>query len=139
MAGSLVARRGKPNKYGAKPTFVNGIRFASKLEAARYRELLAREKAGLITELERQCSYPVYWPGHEKKKDWLLFTYVCDFRYRDVESGKKVVEDVKGRVLNEFRVKAKGVKFAYGVTVHIVTRKRMTWFFDKEPEPKNYA
>jgi hypothetical protein len=50
-----------------------------------------------------------------------------------------VIEDVKGRVLNEFRLKAKGVRFSYGTTVHIVTRKRATWFFDKEPEGKNYA
>jgi hypothetical protein len=131
--------RGRRNKYGAIPTFVNGIRFASKLEAARYRELLARQSAGRISRLERQCSYPVYWPGLEGKKSGLFFTYVCDFRYINNDTGEEVVEDVKGRVLNEFRVKAKGVKFSYGITVHIVTRKRTTWFFDKVPEGKNYA
>lgn len=137
---AATARR---NKYGARPTIVNGIRFHSKLEAARYRELLAREKAGAISNLERQVPYPVYWPGHEGDKKWLLFTYVCDFRYIDAETGEEVVEDVKGNTtgspMGVFRVKQKGVRFAFDVEVGVVTRKRLKWFFNKEPEPRRYA
>ena len=95
----------------------------------------------MISNLERQCRYPVYWPGHDGEKDWLLLTYVCDFRYRDAD-GNEVIEDVKGKILNDFRLKAKAVRFSYGKVVHIVTRKRQgaryLWFFDKEAEAKKY-
>lgn len=98
--------------------------------------------AGVIRDLERQCRYPVYWPGQPQRKESLLLTYVCDFRYTDVATGKQIVEDVKGKILGEFRLKAKAVFFAYGIKVHIVTRKRTggryLWFFDRDPEPKAY-
>lgn len=92
--------------------------------------------AGVIEHLSRQVPYPIYWPGHDGDKNWLLFTYISDFEY-DV-NGEHVVEDVKGRVLNEFRLKKKGVKFAHGRDIAIVTRKRMTWYFNGKAEERSY-
>jgi hypothetical protein len=134
-AKTATAKR-RTNKYGAKPTVVDGRRFASKLEAARYRELKARVNAGDISDLECQIPFQVFWPGHEGDRRWLLFTYIADFSY--VRDGQTVVEDTKGRVLNEFRLKKKGVMFAFGVDVIIVTRKRMTWYFNGKPEEHRY-
>ncbi|MBA3569194.1 MAG: DUF1064 domain-containing protein [Pyrinomonadaceae bacterium] len=131
----------KRNKYGAIPTVVDGIRFHSKLEAARYRELSARLALGRITNLDRQISFPVHWPGMVENKTSLFFTYVADFTYIN-DDGQSIVEDVKGKVLGEFRLKSKGVKFALDVDVAIVTRKRVNgrlrWHFNKVPEPKEY-
>ncbi len=131
----------KRNKYGAIPTVVDGIRFHSKLEAARYRELNARLALGLITNLDRQVPFAVHWPGVSDTKKSLFFTYVCDFIYTNAD-GERIIEDVKGRVLGEFRLKKKGVMFALGVDVAIVTRKRVNgrlrWHFNKVPEPKEY-
>ena len=120
---------------------MDGIRFHSKLEAARYRELKARQNAGEIADLDRQIKFPVHWPGVADEKRSLFFTYVCDFTYTDA-SGKSIVEDVKGKVLGEFRLKSKGVMFAHGISVAIVTRKRVNgrlrWHFNRVPEPKEY-
>ena len=43
----------RPQKYGAEPVVVEGIRFDSTVEAARWGELLLRERAGEITHLHR--------------------------------------------------------------------------------------
>lgn len=146
MVTKRNAQGGKrtPNKYGAIPTVVDGIRFASKLEAARYRELRARQHAGVISNLERQVWFAVYWPGKQNaknKRDGLLFNYVCDFQYVNAD-GETIVEDVKGKVLDAFRLKKKGVWYAHGIHVAVVTRKRSggryLWFFDGKPEEKCY-
>jgi len=76
-----------------------------------------------------------------ESKTSLFFTYVADFTYTDA-NGESIVEDVKGRVLGEFRLKSKGVMFAHGVSVAIVTRKRVNgrlrWHFNRVPEPKEH-
>jgi hypothetical protein len=41
-------------------------------------------------------------------------------------------------VLNEFRIKKKAVRMDRGIEVHIVTRKRQTWYFDNVPEPTRH-
>lgn len=135
----------KTNKYGAKPTVVDGIRFHSKLESQRYRELLAREKLGLIGNLRRQVTYNVVWPGLSVK-DGKLFAYVSDFEYDDA-NGSHIVEDVKGRVTGppwaSFRVKQRAMRIAHGIEVHVVTRKAVRgtnrWHFDGVPEDKEHV
>ena len=54
--GDMVRTR---NKYGAKPTIVDGTRFDSTKEANRYGELRLLEKAGAITNLELQPKFPI--------------------------------------------------------------------------------
>ena len=46
---SIFSPGSKRSKYGAVSTSVDGIWFASKLEAQRYSELKLMEKAGAIT------------------------------------------------------------------------------------------
>ena len=88
-------------KYNAIPTGVNGIRFASKRESARYIEILLEIKAGKISELTLQ---PVFkFPCGIK--------YVADFKY--TEKGRPVYEDVKGFKPPAFNLKMKCFKFHY--------------------------
>ena len=87
------------SKYAAKPTHVNGIRFASKREAARYGELSNLQRAGVIAHLELQPRFPLIVGVH------LICTYVVDFRY--LENGRSVTEDVKGFKTPEYKLKRK--------------------------------
>ena len=87
------------SKYNAIPTVVNGIRFASKMEAARYRELCLLIQAGEITDLKTHPRFIVWQCGKEK------IVYEGDFSYR--ENGRAVVEDTKGVETPAFRLKAK--------------------------------
>lgn len=102
----------RANKYGAVKTTVEGITFDSGAEARRYQQLRLLERAGEISDLERQVSYRIDING----------VHVCnvrpDFRYRDNRAGKVVVEDVKGGPATAvFRLKQKLVLAAHGITV----------------------
>jgi len=84
------------NKYGAKPTFSDGIRFASKGEARRYEELKLLVRAGEIKDLKLQPKFeliPAYVNGAGEKIRKL--EYVADFEYFEIEHQQWVIEDVK--------------------------------------------
>lgn len=85
----------KRSKYRAEPTVIDGIRFASKREAARYCELKLLEKCGEIKNLTLQPRFN--FPAK--------FSYVGDFGY--IRDGQVIIEDVKGFPTPVFRLKAK--------------------------------
>lgn len=93
------------NKYGAKKTEYNGLKYDSKFEARIAQELDSRKEAGEFVEIERQYRIPlyVYLPGGEKAK---LFTYVCDFRCLKPDGSYLLVE-AKGVVTETYRTKRK--------------------------------
>ncbi len=97
------------NKYRAIKTVLDGIKFDSKKEAARYKVLKLLEKAGKITNLELQPRYDLV----------VNFTkcgfYKADFRY--FENDKEVVEDVKGMKTPIYNLKKKLVKAIYGIVI----------------------
>jgi len=96
-------------KYGAVAVTVDGHRFASKAEAARYRVLKAREDAGEIEGLELQPRFPLVVNGER------VGVYVADFRYR--EKSEMVTEDVKGIRTPVYRLKKRLVKALYGIDI----------------------
>lgn len=87
------------HKFKAKPTVINGIRFASRREANRYSELRLLERCGAISHLELQPRFPLIVNGQ------VVCTYVGDFRY--LENGKSITEDVKGFRTSEYKLKRK--------------------------------
>jgi len=102
----------RTHKYNAKPAVVDGIKFPSRREAARYSELKLLERAGRIQNLRLQVRYPLTINnqscGH----------YVSDFNY--VENGQEIVEDVKGFVTDVFRLKKKLMRAIHGIEVREV-------------------
>ena len=120
FAGTLDERqvtgeRPKRSKYGAQPTVVDGVRFDSKKEAARYQELLMRQRAGEIHGLELQPEFPLYVWDTVNKTATHIGKYVADFTY--TERDQSVVEDVKGMKTPVYRLKKKMVEAQYGVTI----------------------
>lgn len=99
------------SKYRAKPTTVDGIRFASKKEASRYLELCLLQKAGEISLLQLQPAFVLEVSGTKVGR------YVADFSYRDKKTGKIVYEDVKGFKTPVYRLKKKLVKAQYGIDI----------------------
>jgi hypothetical protein len=87
------------SKYNAQPTEVDGIRFASKREAARYGELKNLERAQIISGLTLQPKFPLIVQGKK------VCTYIGDFAY--IEGNKYVVEDVKGMPTPAYIIKRK--------------------------------
>ena len=108
------------SKYHALPTVVDGIRFASRAEARRYRELTLLARAGTIDTLELQPRYVLSaspTPAPDRVK---VGEYRADFRYRVAATGALVVEDVKGMDTPLSAWKRKHTGIQYDLTVEIV-------------------
>ena len=102
-------------KYGNTKIRVDGRLFDSKAEAARWQELSLLERAGEITELERQVEYELI----PKQKGERAVKYIADFRYVDNE-GKTVVEDTKGVKTPVWIIKRKLMLRVHGIRVREV-------------------
>ena len=100
------------NKYNAKKTELDGITFDSKLEANRYAELKLMERAGLISNLERQKWFELI-PKDGKHR---ARGYVADFVYKD-ENGAQVVEDVKGVRTDLYRWKKDMMRWIHRIEI----------------------
>ena len=121
----------KPHKYGAKPTVVDGIRFASLKESRRYQELKLLERAGLIRDLILQPSFPLDVFEVESRP---IGVYRADFEYEEwggksvgdrwlhpsAQKWARVVEDVKGFKTPLYRWKKKHVEAQYGIQIREV-------------------
>lgn len=101
------------HKFFAKAVTIDGHRFASKAEGARYVELRLLEKAGEIRDLVLQPRFKLHVGGV------LIGTYVADFVYEDA-AGTRVVEDVKGLDLPLGRWKRKHFEAEYGQPVRVI-------------------
>lgn len=86
-----------PGKYGNKRVREDGHTFGSKGEHARYCELKLIQRAGTISELRVHSRFPLDVNGRR------IGTYEDDFDYR--ENGKLVIEDTKGVVREDYRLK----------------------------------
>lgn len=95
------------SKYNSKKTVIDGETFDSKKEAARYQDLLIRQRAGEVRDLTRQVRMPLEIDG------FLVCVYICDFRYEEWVSRfgwQKRHEDVKGMRTPVYLLKKKLVK-----------------------------
>lgn len=121
------------NKYHNNPTYRNGIKFSSAKEARRYGELLLMQRAGVISDLQRQVKYvliPAQYDTFErsgnngqrlkdgKKLIERELSYIADFVYH--EDGKLVVEDTKGFRTKDFIIKRKLMLYFHGIRVREV-------------------
>ena len=99
------------SKYKAKPTVIEGIRFASKKEGARYLELRLLEKAGEITDLSLQPVIHCNVGGEH------VCDYRADFFYIDRRNPVGTWEDCKGFRTQVYKLKAKLVKACTGIEI----------------------
>lgn len=97
-------------------------KFDSKREYNRWCELKLMERAGRITSLERQVKIlliPTQYigTGRNKRMAERELSYVADFVYTDVDSGKQVVEDAKGVRTKEYIIKRKLALYLKGIRI----------------------
>ena len=108
-------KRHKPafHKYRACPTWVDGIRFASRKEAKVYQELKLRERAGEVQLLELQPVFELVVNGHKVCK------YVADFKIAEKVNGEWVerIVDAKGFLTPMYRLKKKLMRACLGLEI----------------------
>lgn len=103
------AQKAWKNKYRAQPVVTDEGRFASKKEYADWCALKLREKAGLISHLERQVKFPLTINAQ------LVTTFIADAVF--FENGKRVVVDSKGVQTPVYRLKKKLMRALLNIEV----------------------
>lgn len=81
------------SKYHNIKVVIDGIKFDSKKEGARFLALKDLEKAGAIKDLELQRRFEIV---PKKNNNRRARFYVADFVY--TENGRKIIEDVKSPI-----------------------------------------
>lgn len=118
--------------YNIKTKASDGNVFDSYKEARRWEQLLLLQKAGEITDLERQVTYELIPAQYEtierysktgrRLQDKLRLVerkveYVADFVYHDAKTGELVVEDTKGVRTKDYIIKRKLMYAVYAIKI----------------------
>ena len=101
------------NKYNAVKSECDGIVFDSKKEKGRYEFLKMLARAGKIKNLKLQPRYLLQDSFSYRGKKERKIEYVADFEYID-EHGTSIVEDVKGKKTDVYKLKRKLFLYKYG-------------------------
>lgn len=119
------------SKYNSKKVTRDGMQFDSLTEYRRFRELCLLEKAGRVTDLQRQVKFVLIPAQHERFERFSKKTgkrlkdgirtleqecsYFADFVYK--EDGKLVVEDSKGYRTADYKIKKKLMLWVHGIRI----------------------
>lgn len=106
-------------KYGNRKITKDGITFDSMKEYKRFCELTLLERAGEITDLQRQVKFMLI---PSQKIDGKVVErpvhYIADFVYQ--EDGQMVVEDTKGFKTKDYILKRKMMLHVHGIRIREV-------------------
>lgn len=120
MRDRPAERQKRTQKYGNTKVTDGGRTFDSKAEHKRWQYLAMLEKAGEIRDLRLQVPFELIpaqvTPSGKKERPTV---YLADFVYEAKEGRRwvRVVEDVKGAVTPEFRLKRKLMLHVHGIEV----------------------
>lgn len=123
------------NKYHSKKITRDGMTFDSLKEYRKFRELSLLEKAGVITDLQRQVEFElipaqyediptgeVYKRGERKGQPKIKrvcveksVKYIADFVYK--ENGKTIVMDTKGVKTKDYILKRKMLLYLHKIKI----------------------
>lgn len=105
-------------KYRNKRVIIDGITFDSKKEAARWQSLKLLERAGEITELQRQVVFVLERAAVLDGRTKPAIKFIADFVYR--KNGKLIVEDAKSPITRKcpaYRIKRHLMVTRHGLDV----------------------
>lgn len=104
------------SKYHSRKITRDGMTFDSVKEYRRFCELRLLERAGAVTELERQVKFELI-PAQriDGKVVERACQYIADFVYQ--ENGKRVVEDTKGMKTKDYIIKRKLMLYIHGIRI----------------------
>ena len=127
--GDLIRRFLKSRKFHNNKVTYEDQTYDSMHEYQRYLELIALQKEGMISDLQRQVKYLLIPAQREPEtigkrggiiKGKLIereVAYYADFVYKDEETGKIVVEDAKGVCTKEYILKRKMMLYFHHIRI----------------------
>lgn len=106
------------NKYHNTKVIYNEIKFDSKKEMQRYKDLELLESTDYICNLELQKKF-LLQEGYTNAKGKKIrpIYYIADFYYYDYVDKKWVVEDTKGVRTEVYKLKKKLFEYKYNLTI----------------------
>lgn len=114
-------------KYRNKKVTIDGITFDSKKEGQRYQTLSTWQRCGVIKDLVLQKEFellpsqklktPRKQPSGRYQRSEQAVSYLADFCYTDIKTGRFVVEDTKGVKTADYVIKRKLMKYIHGIEV----------------------
>ena len=110
------------SKYRNVPTVIDGLRFSSKAEAARYSELKLLQAANQVRWFIRQPRFDL-GNGIVYVADFLVLWNADETTFSDT---RVTVEDVKGVETDVFKLKRKLFEAQYGELTLITKRRKLT-------------
>ena len=125
---NIILRSPSRSKYGNHRVFRNGQRFDSEHEADRFFQLSMMQRAGQITDLQRQVPFELIPTQREPdtvgKRGGIKLgkciekscVYYADFVYKD-RNGNTVVEDAKGMKTEAYKIKKKLMLYKHGIRI----------------------
>lgn len=113
----IISKKEKVSKFRNKKIKNEGKIFDSKLEYERYLELKRLEKIKIIKDLVHHKVYEL------KINNILICKYEADFVYID-NNGIQVVEDTKGVLTKEYKIKKKLMLAINGISILETYKKR---------------
>lgn len=102
----MTCRWTKKNKFNAKKTVTDGIRFDSKKEAKRYSDLCILQRAGTVAWFLRQVPFDC-GGGVKYRLDFMVFW----------DTGEITFEDVKGFKTPLYKAKKKLIEAKYPIEI----------------------
>jgi len=106
---NIYARSTRSKFKNKKVTLECGTKFDSRKEARRYKEIKLLERAGVVKDLQLQVPFQIEVNGMS------ICKYVADFAYN--EEGAQVVEDTKGFLTPEYKLKKKLMRACHGIEI----------------------
>lgn len=105
-------------KYHNTKVIYNGIKFDSKKEMQRYKDLELLESTDYICNLELQKKF-LLQEGYTNAKGKKIrpIYYIADFYYYDYIDNKWIVEDTKGVRTEVYKLKKKLFEYKYNLTI----------------------
>lgn len=111
--GVVTLKLPRRSKYGNVRVSLEGLKFDSKREANRYRQLKLLLHGNRIRKLRRQVRYKLF------VNEQLICAYVADFVYEDYQHGEWVerVEDSKGKRTPVYLIKKNLMRAILGIEI----------------------
>lgn len=108
----------QPKYHNKRAKGADGTVYDSKKERTRYSELLLLERAGKISNIQRQVKYSLLPPqrGADGKVIERGVDYIADFVYTTAD-GMTIVEDAKGVRTKDYIIKRKLMLYVYHIKI----------------------
>ncbi|MED4820190.1 DUF1064 domain-containing protein [Bacillus atrophaeus] len=118
------------NKYGARKTWVDGIKFDSKAESQYYLQLKWLKQAKQIKDFKVQPRFLLQEGFKKNGKTFRKIEYIADFEVHNLDSIEII--DIKGVATESFKIKRKLYERLYDTPLKVLAHDDFLGFIEMD-------